>query len=185
MTESIHKSNIISTVKAYGKKLFGFIRGRVKSDEEAEDILQEVWYQASNSLNFEEIDSISGWLYRVARNKIIDRYRKKSEEYLEDFAFFDEAGDQHFQEILLSDVNDPELELLRTLFWEALEEALESLPEKQRQVFILNELEDLTLQQIADQTGENLKTIISRKRYAVLKLREHLRWIYDDFNDFD
>ncbi|SDJ80791.1 RNA polymerase sigma factor, sigma-70 family [Catalinimonas alkaloidigena] len=171
----------VQIVSDYGKRLFRFIRGRVKSDEDAEDILQEVWYQLSNVVNLDEIEQMSGWLFRVARNKIIDRSRKRTPEALEDFRYQDEDGDFSFKEILLADTTNPELEFLRDAFWEELFAALDELPENQRQVFIWNELEDMTLQQIADQTGEKLKTIISRKGYAVKHLRRRLASLYNEF----
>jgi RNA polymerase sigma factor (sigma-70 family) len=95
-----------TSVKEYSKRLFAFIRGKVRTDEDAEDILQDVWYQLYNTT--EAIDQVGAWLYRVARNKIIDRYRKKKPESLEDQVFEDEDGDLGFREILLAEANDPE-----------------------------------------------------------------------------
>jgi RNA polymerase sigma factor (sigma-70 family) len=173
--------NIVTTIKEYGKRLFGFIRGRVSSDEDAEDVLQDVWYQLSNAVNLGEIEQMSGWLHQVARNKITDRHRKKTPELLDDMEWEDENGDFSFKEILLAnDADNPETQYLRDVFWKELFAALDELPEKQRQVFIWNEMEDLTLQQIADQTGENLKTIISRKGYAVKHLRTRLQDLYTE-----
>lgn len=166
------KNTILSTVRRYGSKLFRFIRGRVRSEEEAEDILQDVWVQLSRLSNLEEVESISAWLYQVARNRITDTYRKKDTESLEELAFEDEDGNLDFKEILLSDSQSPEDAFFKEIFWDALMQALDELPENQRQVFVWNELEDLTLQEIADKTNQNLKTIISRKRYAVQHLRQ-------------
>lgn len=171
---------IVQVVKDYGSRLFRFIRGRVGSDEDAEDILQEVWYQLSYSVNIDEIGQISGWLYRVARNKIVDKYRKKKPDSLEDYRYGEE-GEFSLQEILLSDDGDPETEELKELFWQELFSALKELPENQRKVFVENELEDKTLQQIADETGEKLKTVISRKGYAVKHLRRRLEALYNEF----
>ena len=171
---AVKKQNIIQTIKDYGNQLFGFIRSRVDIDEDAEDILQDVWYQLSVLQQSEAIESISGWLYRVAKNKIIDRSRKKQALSLDDFAFEEDGESFYMSEILLNDKHKPETEHLRQLFWKELFAALKELPEKQRTVFVLNELEDMTLQQIADKDGENLKTIISRKRYAVQHLRNRL-----------
>ncbi len=172
------RQKIVQTVKDYGKRLFGFIRGRVKSDEDAEDILQEVWYQLSNAVNIDEIEQMSGWLFQVARNKIIDRYRKKTPDLLEESGRTDEDSDFDVMDMLLADEGNPETEYIREVFWRELFVALEELPENQRQVFVWNELEDMTLQQIADKTGENLKTVISRKGYAVKHLRKKLETIY-------
>lgn len=174
--------SIAAVVKNYGKKLFGFIRGKVKTVEDAEDILQEVWYQFSNLTNIEDIESVSGWLHQAARNKVIDRYRKKSTRSIEDFEEMNDDGELHLREILLLDESEnPDLAMFKDLFWQELMKALEELPEKQRAVFISNEMEDKTLQEIADATGENLKTIISRKGYAVKHLRSRLSYLYEEF----
>lgn len=172
-------NNIIQSIERYGKQLFRFIRGRVPTNEDAEDVLQEVWSQFSTLADTEAVESVSGWLYRVARNRIIDRSRKKTERSLEDFGYENEEGEWSIAELMTSFAASPEDEYLRNLFWEELFAALEELPEKQRSVFVLNELEDFTLQEIADQQGENLKTIISRKRYAVIHLRERLSDYYN------
>ena len=177
------KNTILSTVRRYGSNLFRFIRGRVRSEEEAEDILQDVWVQLSRLSNLEEVESISAWLYQVARNRITDTYRKKDTESLEELAFEDEDGNLDFNEILLSDSQSPEDAFFKEIFWDALMQALDELPENQRQVFVWNELEDLTLQEIADKTNQNLKTIISRKRYAVQHLRQRLQALYDELNN--
>ena len=149
---------------------------------DAEDILQEVWYQFSRVIDTEPIEQVSGWLYRVARNRITDSYRKRKDELLEDYVYEeDEEGDVFLKEILLVDNNTPETETLRQVFWEALFEALEELPENQRNVFVWNELEDQTFQEISDRTGVNIKTLISRKRYAVQHLRKRLQTLYEEF----
>lgn len=173
--------SIVKAVTDYGKGLFSFIRGRVKTEEDAEDVLQDVWFQLSNVVDIDEIEQLSGWLYRVARNKIIDRYRKKTPESLDEMGFEDEDGEFNFNDILLADDDDPETVYVKELFWQELFVALDELPENQRQVFVWNELEDKTLQQIADETGEKLKTIISRKGYAVKHLRNRLEILYNDF----
>lgn len=183
--ETIHmadtrKQNIVQTVKDYGSRLFGFIRGKVNSDEDAEDILQDVWYQFTNTTATQTIEQVSGWLFAVARNKITDKYRKKTPELIEDFAYEDEDGEIRFGDILFADDQDPAMQELRALFWEELLAGLDELPEKQRSVFVKNELEDKTLQEIADEENENIKTIISRKRYAVQHLRKRLEYVYND-----
>jgi DNA-directed RNA polymerase specialized sigma24 family protein len=101
------KQNVVQAVRDYGRKLFGFIRGRVNTDEDAEDILQDVWYQFSNTSATETIEQVSGWLFAVARNKITDRYRKKQPELLDDISYEDEEGELHFTDILLTDSNNP------------------------------------------------------------------------------
>jgi len=174
------KQNIIQTVKDYGNRLFGFIRGKVNTDEDAEDILQDVWFQFTNTSATQTIEQVSGWLFAVARNKITDKYRKQKSELIDDYSYEDEEGEFNFKDILFSDHADPGTVQLRKLFWEELFVALDELPENQRQVFVWNELEDTTLQQIADKTGENIKTIISRKRYAVKHLQKRLQYLYND-----
>ena len=167
-------------VRQYGKRLFCFIRSRVKNDEDAEDILQDVWVQLSCMIDTGPIEQLSAWLYRVSRNRIIDKSRKHTTLSLEDFIYKDDDGDMIFQEALLSDTIEAESEFDTVYLRETIFKALSELPEKQRQVFVLNELEDMTLQQIADMTDESIKTIISRKRYAVVQLRKLLQDIYSD-----
>ncbi|WP_300350860.1 sigma-70 family RNA polymerase sigma factor [Chryseobacterium sp.] len=179
------KENIISqTVSNYGGKLMSFIRPKVKNTEDAEDILQEVWYQFSSLTNLSEIVNVGGWLYRVTSNKIIDKYRKKKTENLEDFVYEDEDGSFSIKDILLLDDSaGPDVKMFQDEIWKKLFEVLEELPEKQKLVYIENELNDKTLQEIADEQGENIKTIISRKNYAVKHLRNRLRQLYEDLNN--
>jgi RNA polymerase sigma factor (sigma-70 family) len=182
MSDERHFS-ITETVQQFGKRLFGFVRGKVKTTEEAEDILQDVWYQFSRLSNLDELENVSAWLYRVAQNRVTDNYRKKKTENLEDFTYENDENEISFKEILLLDENaSPELALFKEEFWNELMQALDELPENQREVFLLNEIEDFTLQEIADQKGENLKTIISRKGYAVKHLRKRLQHLYNELN---
>jgi RNA polymerase sigma factor (sigma-70 family) len=173
--------NIVSAVSDYGKGLFNFIRGKVRTEADAEDILQDVWYQLSNIDDTDEIEQLRGWLFKVARNKIIDKSRKRTEQLIDDLVYQDDEDEFDFADILLLADNDPESVYIKEVFWQELFAALDELPENQKQVFILNELEDKTLQQIADETGEKLKTIISRKGYAVKYLRSRLETLYDEF----
>lgn len=179
------KENMISqAVSSYGGKLMSFIRPKVKNTEDAEDILQEVWYQFSSLTNLSEIVNIGGWLYRVTSNKIIDKYRKKKTENLEDFVYEDEDGSFSIKDILLLDESaGPDIKMFQDEIWKKLFEALDELPEKQRLVYVENELNDKTLQEIADEQGENIKTIISRKNYAVKHLRSRLKQLYEDLNN--
>ena len=174
------KDQITGVVTEYGNRLFRFIRGRVATTEDAEDILQDVWFQFSKAVGIEPIEQISGWLYRVARNRIIDRSRKRKEDLVADFEDRKEDSDQFLPKILLADNRTPETETLRSFFWEAMFEALDELPDKQRDVFVWHELEDQTFQEISDRTGVNIKTLISRKRYAVQYLRTRLQSLYDE-----
>jgi len=181
MNEIQQKNTVSQAFYKLGKQLFAFIRDKVKIVEDAEDILQEVWYQFSNLSNIDQVENASAWLYTVSRNKITDFYRKKKTANLEDFTTEDDDGDFSIKEaLLIDDTNNPELTLFKDLFWEELMKALDELPENQRLVFIENEMEDKTLQKIADETGENLKTIISRKGYAMKHLKKRLLPLYNE-----
>lgn len=174
-------SSISEVVKNYGTQLLRFINGKVKKIEDAEDILQEVWYQTSRLTNIDQLENISGWLYAIAKNKITDLYRKKKTESLEDHSYEDDEGRLQIKELLLSDdTNDAELKMFKDVFWNHLMKALDELPEKQKNTFLWHEIEEMTLQEIADQEGESIKTIISRKGYAVKHLRKRLRALYDE-----
>lgn len=174
------RTKLFEIVKNYGSSLFSFIRGKVKTNEDAEDILQEVWYQLSRM--DEPIGHIGGWLYSVAQNKIIDKYRKHKTASLEDFMFEDEDGGIDFRDILMKDESEnPEAALLKKIFWDELQNALSELPENQRFVFWENEIEGKTLQELADETGTNIKTLISRKRYAVAFLKTKLAKVYKEY----
>ena len=173
--------NISSVISQFGKRLLGFIRQRVNNEADAEDILQDVWYQFTTTVDTEPIEQVSSWLFTVARNKITDRYRKKKPESLESLLGSDEEGEgPDLSSILLDNSQNPEAIHLRNLFWKALQEALDELPEEQRSVFIWNELGDLSFKEISEMTGENVNTLISRKRYAVLHLRERLLTLYNE-----
>lgn len=181
------QETITQTVLIYGKKLFDFIRRRVATDEDAEDILQDVYYQfVSNSLT-EPIEQVSSWLYKVAGNKVIDWYRKKKPVSLESLTVThpddtEEIETAGLPEYLLSDSAFMPDELLsRDLFWEVLQEALDELPDIQRDVFVMHELEDMSFRQIEEITGVNQNTLLSRKRYAVMHLRKRLREFYNEF----
>lgn len=175
-------SHIIQTIKAYGKGLLGFIRRRVKTDADAEDILQDVWYQLSSVVNAQPIEQTGAWLYKVATNKIIDKNRKKTEELYQINLSGDEDDDEtiDFRAILLTEGTTPETEYIRNLFWEQLFLALDELPQEQRQVFIWQELDNIPFNEIAERTGEKIQTLVSRKRYAVLHLRKRLKQLYEE-----
>jgi len=178
-----HKNNIAQTIKSYSRRLLNFIKKRVDSQEDAEDILQEVFYQFAG--NTKSIDQITAWLFRTARNKITDNYRKKRPELLEDiFSEGDEEEELLWNEVLFSNSSNPETEYLRGLFWSTLQQALDELPEEQREAFVQHELEDIPFEKIAIQTGVPVATLISRKRYAVLHLRERLAILKDELLNF-
>jgi len=181
------KMNIPEIVKEYGGRLRGFIRKRVRSIEDAEDIFQEVFYQLTEADRLmKPIDQIAAWLYTVARNRITDSYRKKRTESLPEISS-DNDEDVFFGElssVLFDNGSTPETEYLRSLIWDELEKALQELPPEQRQVFEMNELEGIPFKEISDLTGEAVNTLISRKRYAVLHLRERLEILYDELINF-
>lgn len=178
------KMTVGDTVLTYSKQLFSFIKGKTKTTEDAEDILQEVWYQLSRIANLDDLENVSAWLYTVSRNKITDLYRKKSTDAIEDYTVSDDAGNIDIKGILLADdSHNPELALYKDTFWHELMKALDELPENQRQVFVANEFEDKTLQKIADELQLPLKTIISRKGYAVKHIRKRLLPLYRDFEN--
>lgn len=166
-------------------KLLQFIRGRVSSSEEAEDILQDVFYQfVAGFESIESIDRITSWLYSVARNKIIDRYRRDANRPkradFEGNVSRDEDAHLSLQEILPDLGNSPESSMLRDAIWEEIMSALEDLPADQREIFIQNEIEERSFREIAEETGVSINTLLSRKRYAILALRKSLQRFYDD-----
>ena len=166
--------NITSTIKLMSKRLFGFIKQRVANTEDAEDILQDVFYQFAG--NPEPIEQTTAWLYKVARNKITDSYRKQKLPLADDVLPAAETEEDSFdwKEMMFSNDSNPETEYLRNLFWEELKAALDELPAEQRDVFIQNEIDGIAFKDMAAASGEAVATLISRKRYAVLHLRTRL-----------
>ena len=182
MTES-RANSITAIVNDYRRRLFGFIRKRVTNEADAEDILQDVFYQLLG--NKEPIDQVASWLFTVARNKIIDSKRKKLP-LSTDFLFSNTEDDSMggWMDILMDDSSNPETVYLRNLFQETLKEALNELPEDQRQAFVLNELDGIPFKQISDETRIPVNTLISRKRYAVLYLRQKLAVLHDALKNY-
>ncbi|MBS1486883.1 MAG: RNA polymerase sigma factor [Bacteroidetes bacterium] len=169
-------------------KLFGFIRSRVSSAEEAEDILQDVFYQfVAGFETIESIDRATSWLYSVARNKIIDRYRQNASRPkhsgFELFSDNEEEAPLTLHEILPDFDNSPESILLREALWDEITDALDELPSEQREVFIQNEIEEKGFREIAEETGISINTLLSRKRYAILSLRKRLQKVYDELSN--
>jgi RNA polymerase sigma factor (sigma-70 family) len=166
-------------------RLLSFIRNRVSSLEEAEDILQDVFYQfVAGYETIESIDRVTSWLFSVARNKIIDRYRRDAARPqradLRSQAGVEEDAPLTLQEILPDLGNTPEDSYLREAIWEAIMDALDELPREQREIFIQNEIEEQSFREIAERTGVSINTLLSRKRYAILALRKKLQRLYDD-----
>ena len=169
-------------VKEYQPRLKSFIRKRVPNKEDAEDILQDVFYQlikaAEDTLN--PIEQVTAWVYRVTRNMIINKGKKRHEEELPAYQY-DEDGYvlKEFSEVLFNDEQaTPETEYLRSLAWQELEAALSELPAEQREVFELTELEGLPVKEIAEITGMPVNTLLSRKHYAIKHLRKRLEVLY-------
>lgn len=178
-----HRNQVTQIVSELGARLSRFIRARVRTDADAEDVAQEVWHQLVVTLEAGPIQQVGAWLYAVARNRIIDRYRKPPMASLEGMAA-DSAGDEttfDFAAFLLRDDKTPRTEHLRHQLWEQLHAALAELPEEQRQVFMWHEFDAMSFQAIATLTGENLNTLLARKRYAVLHLRKRLEPLRTEF----
>jgi RNA polymerase sigma factor (sigma-70 family) len=164
-------------------RLRNFIRRRVPDPAEVEDILQDVFYRLveANRLLM-PIEHVTGWLFSVARNRITDLFRKKKPETFSERTAENEEGELlAIEEMLPSPDAGPDAVYLRNLLLEELELALEELPEEQREVFVGHELEGRSFKDMAEETGVSINTLLSRKRYAVLHLRERLRDIYDEF----
>lgn len=169
------------TFRTERKRLFDFIRRRVRTEEDAEDILSDVFYQLISSYSVTEpIEKMTSWLFTVARNKIIDWYRKKRPESLPR-DLNDPSLPLNLEDILYDPTQNPDEVYARSLVWTELAEALDELPEEQKQVFVMHELEGKSFKEIAEITGEPQNTLLSRKRYAVLYLREQLQELYDEF----
>ncbi len=164
-------------------RLRNFIRRRVPDPRDAEDILQDVFYELveANRLLM-PIEHVTGWLFRVARNRITDLFRKKKPESFSDTAVADEDDELlQLEDLLPSPDAGPEALYARNVLLDELESAVDELPEEQRAVFVGHELEGHSFKEIAAQTGVSVNTLLSRKRYAVLHLRERLQSIYDEF----
>jgi RNA polymerase sigma factor (sigma-70 family) len=174
---------ISDVVKRERSRLLNFIRRSVPDPEDAEDILQDVFYRLveANRLLM-PIEQITGWLFRVARNRITDLFRKKEPENFSDLADEDDDG-LHFEDLLPSPDAGPEALYARKLLLEELRLALDELPKEQREVFIAHEFEGRTFKELSESTGVSVNTLLSRKRYAVLHLRQRLQLVYDEFTE--
>ncbi len=174
---------ISEVVKREGSRLRNFIRRRVADPRDVEDVLQDVFYRLveANRLLM-PIDHVTGWLFRVARNRITDLFRKKTPEPFSDTAIEGEEGELlQIEDLLPSPDAGPEALYFRNLLLDELELALDELPDEQREVFVAHELEGRSFKELAEETGVSVNTLLSRKRYAVLHLRERLQSIYDEF----
>jgi RNA polymerase sigma factor (sigma-70 family) len=165
------------------KKFLGFIRQRVRSQEEAEDILQDVFANVlAASVNVQKpIENIASWVFTAVRNRIIDSYRKKRAETFSDMQTPGQIDDglDSFENFLGDLSTNPETDLIRKTIWEAVLEGLDELPAEQREVFVKNEFEGVSFREMSEETGVNINTLLARKRYAVLHLRKRLQELYN------
>ena len=166
-------------------RLLNFIRKRVPNEADVEDLLQDVFYELveANRLLM-PIEHLTGWLFRVARNRITDLWRKKKPETFSDAAVEDEDGELlQLEDLLPSKEAGPEALYVRGVLFEELEFALDELPDEQREVFVAHELEGRSFKELSAESGVSVNTLLSRKRYAVLHLREQLQDIHDQFTE--
>ena len=177
-------SRISEIVAEEGARLRNFIRRRVPNEADVEDLLQDVFYELTLAQRLAEpVERWSAWMFRVARNRIIDRFRKKKTESLtsDPLGMSEEGEALLLEEVLPSPEAGPEAEYARSVLLEELEEALDELPREQREVFVAHEVEGYSFKEIAAQTGAGVNTLLSRKRYAVLALRRRLEAIHEEF----
>lgn len=174
---------ISETVEDEKARLRNFIRKRVADEADAEDILQDVFYEFVQAYRLmKPIQQAGAWLFRVARNRIIDLYRRRKTDRLQDGPAVSEEGEPlSLEELLPSPDSGPEAAYARSVLLEELEEALDELPAEQREVFIAHEFEDRSFSELAAETGISVNTLLSRKHYAVLHLRRRLHDIYTEF----
>ncbi len=179
---------ITAAIQQQQHRLRNFIRKRVPNESDVEDILQDVFYELVAAYRLmKPIEQAGAWMFRVARNRIIDRFRKKKPEaFMSDSAgFAGERDDEPFllEEILPSTDGGPDAAYARGVLVDELDAALDELPEQQREVFVAHELEGRSFKELAAETGLNVNTLLARKHYAVLHLRERLQAIHDEFTE--
>lgn len=174
---------IADTIGREQNRLRNFIRTRVADIDDAEDILQEVFYELVEATRLmKPIEHLSGWLFRVARNRITDLFRQKRAQVSTDEPVVGE-GNLLFEDLLPSSDAGPEAAYARQVLLEELEAALDELPEEQRDVFVAHEIEGRSFKELAAETGLSVNTLLARKHYAVLRLRRRLQTIYDEFQN--
>lgn len=184
MNRQTEKDNLEGLINEHSPRLKSFIQRRVPNREDAEDILQDVFYQLIKTVEsaVDPIEQVTAWLYRVARNTIINKGKKMQEEEMPASQYDDDGNIlKEFSEILFNDDNPtPETEYLRSLVWQELETALSELPTEQREAFELTELDGLPVKEVAKSMNIPVNTLLSRKHYAVKHLRRRLEGIYKD-----
>lgn len=174
---------ITEVVKREQPRLRNFIRRHVPDPRDAEDILQEVFYELVRATRLlMPIEHLTGWLFRVARNRITDLFRKKQPDSFAEMSVPNEEGESlQLEDLLPSPDAGPDAIYARSVLLDELEFALDELPEEQREAFVKHELEGRSFKEIAAESGVSINTLLSRKHYAVLHLRERLKSIYDEF----
>ena len=183
MTSMLQQDRQISEVIAEERpRLRSFIRRRVANEADVEDLLQEVFFElVEASRLLKPIDHVTGWLFRVARNRITDLFRKKKPELFSDAIVADEDGELlEIEDLLPSPDAGPEARYVRSVLLDELNSALASLPDEQREVFLAHEMEGRSFKELSAESGVSVNTLLSRKRYAVLHLRERLQSIHDE-----
>jgi RNA polymerase sigma factor (sigma-70 family) len=178
----LQDSEIASVVRRERGRLLAFIRKRVADAGEAEDVLQEAFYELVAAYRLmQPIEQVGAWLIRVARNRIIDRFRKRRPQLLGDIAADEEEADSALDRLLPPVEDGPDAALVRELLLEELEHALTELPAEQREVFVAHELEGASFKELSARWSVGINTLLSRKRYAVLRLREKLKEAYEEW----
>jgi RNA polymerase sigma factor (sigma-70 family) len=173
------------TIAREQTRLRQFIRRRVPDSSDAEDILQEVFYELLDAYRLmKPVEQVGAWLFRVARNRIIDLFRRRRPSVLgNDSVLANEEGEAHqWEDLLPSPEAGPEAAYARSVLLDELDAALDELPEEQRAVFVAHEIEGRSFKELSEATGVGVNTLLSRKRYAVLQLRRRLQAIYDEFS---
>jgi RNA polymerase sigma factor (sigma-70 family) len=179
---SLQDSEIASVVRRERGRLLAFIRKRVVDATEAEDVLQEAFYELVAAYRLmQPIEQVGAWLIRVARNRIIDRFRKRRPQLLGDIAADEEDADSALDRLLPPVEDGPDAALVRELLLAELEQALAGLPVEQREVFVAHELEGASFKELSARWSVGINTLLSRKRYAVLRLREKLKEAYEEW----
>jgi RNA polymerase sigma factor (sigma-70 family) len=181
MEQALAHDRISDIVQREQGRLRSFVRKRVPDRDDAEDILQDVFYELVEAYSLmKPVEQAGAWLFRVARNRIVDFFRKQHAVATPRAAHSDDGDEVALEELLPSPDAGPEAEYARTLLWEEIEDALEELPGEQRAVFIAHEIDGRGFKDLAAETGVSVNTLLSRKRYAVLHLRKRLREINDE-----
>ena len=186
LKKNLEKQNSLvkEVIEKERPRLLGFIKRRVAVESDAEDILQDVFYQFTKTMREDPIERAASWLFKAASNKIIDWYRKikpVSLDKMNETVFDDDVNNSfRFEDEAFEDTQSQDIMYYRQEFWPMIEELLNNLPEKQREVFIMHEFEGKSFREISEITGTGVNTLLSRKRYAELYLREELKELYDE-----